>query len=212
MKLRSPATALLAASLAASLSAGALLTGATGAPAGAATGAAPVTVPDAVTLTTTQHREVDVLANDSDADGDALEVCRLGEVPAGLAVELWGSDEQRRVYIVAGEVGTYTVTYYACDFAHLTPGTLTVTVTEAPPVRVRVRKLAQRPGRLLVVNRTGFPVRFAWGAADIDEPEGRRSVRRRAVVTVRHRTIHWIAQSRRAGTFQTGTVAGIALP
>lgn len=185
-----------------------------GAPAYAAEGSAPITAPDRVTTQEGALKVVDVLANDTDADGDELVVCRMGDLPDGLEVvsgDLVGKDP-RSLAIFAGRPGTYAITYYACDFDYLTPGTLTVVVAKAPRIKVSVTKLAQRPGHLKVVNRSGFPVRFLWGSADERKPDGNVRVVRKAVITVQRRSIVWYAGSRRTADLDFGMVRGIALP
>lgn len=201
----------------AGLAAAALLTtGLAAAPATAADGSAPVTVADKVTLAESDYAELDLLANDSDPDGDELAICRFGDVPDGIGIETMSStsgDEDQSMVLVGGRrPGTYTVTYYACDFDHLTPGTLTVTVTKAPKVKVKVTKTA-KPGRLKVVNDSGFPVRFMWGSINEGKPDGSRMVRGKAVlIKVQRRSIVWVAAGRGASSYDAGVVRGITLP
>lgn len=187
-----------------------LTTGLTAAPATAADGAAPVTTPDRISLTQYGYSEVDLLANDSDPDGDELAICRVGELPDGL--EIMRMDEGGDVAVFGMKPGTFTVTYYACDFDYLTAGTLTVTVEKAPKVKVKVTKTA-KPGRLKVVNDSGFPVRFMWGSIDERKPDGSRVVRDKAVlIKVQRRSIIWVAAGRGEGSYDAGVVRGIKLP
>lgn len=200
------------------LTAAALLTtGLAAAPATAAEGSAPVTVADKVTVAQSDYAELDLLANDSDPDGDELAVCRFGDIPDAIRIEAMsstgGDDDLSLIMVTGARPGTYTVTYYACDFEHLTPGTLTVVVTKTPKVKVKVTKTS-KPGRLKVVNTSGFPVRFLWGSIDERKPDGTTVVRDKAVtVKVQRRSIIWIATGkRRPDSFAAGMVRGIKLP
>ncbi|WP_182523319.1 Ig-like domain-containing protein [Nocardioides dongkuii] len=191
-----------------------LLTGITGIvapPAGAAEGSAPVTADDELTVMTGGLGVVDVLANDTDPDGDDLAVCRLADVPQAL--EVIPSEDGELAVGARRRAGTWTITYYACDFDYLTPATLTVTVEKPLPVRVAVQKLPQRPGRLKVVNRSGFPVRFLWGSAQERRPDGAVRVRDRAVIVkVQRRSLVWAASGRPATTaVDRGVVRRIGL-
>src|ERR1044072_719910 len=94
----------------------------------AVTGSPPVTTPDSATVYQGGFTEVQPVNNDPDPDNDQLAICRLGtEHHRGLAVSFfdntWAVFAKRRA-----EPGTYTFTYYACDFSYLAPGTITVTV------------------------------------------------------------------------------------
>lgn len=191
-------------------------TAATLAPAQAADGTPPVAVADSTTMYPGTMKTVAVLANDSDADGDDLAVCRLEDVPDGLMVfeaisERDGQAESLK--ILALEAGTYTFTYFACDHDYLAEATVTVVVKKAPPMRIEVRKLANRPGKLRVVNRGTTRVLFMWGEWDAEKEDGKMSLARKSaeVITVRRRSIFWIAANRYA-SFRVGAVRGIALP
>lgn len=194
-----------------------LTTGLATAPATAAEGAAPVTVADNVTFRQDGYTDVDLLANDSDPDGDELALCRLGDIPKGLDLMIASyvtgdQDDNGTVFVSASKPGTYTVTYYACDFDYLTPGTLTVVVEKAPKIKVKVTKTA-KPGRLKVVNTSGFPIRFMWGSAQERKPDGATLVRDKAVVVkVQRRSIIWFAMNKRTGAVDGGVVRGIKLP
>ena len=98
--------------------------------------------------------ELQPVNNDHDPDNDQLALCRLGtEHYRGLQALFVGND----VAVFArqkAKPGTYTFTYYACDFSYLTPGTITVTVEAVP--KITVKKVARQarappghqPGRL----------------------------------------------------------------
>ena len=79
---------------------------------------------------------VNVLANDSDPQAQSLDVCRVDR--SGRAVSAWTQLDNTgfTVETSEGASGTYTVTYYACNDARLTPGTVTVHLRQAKPVRV----------------------------------------------------------------------------
>jgi len=185
----------------------------------AATGTAPTTAPDTVQVQEGETTIVDVLANDTDAEGDPLEVCRLGEVPAALFADVVPAADTRsrrkgQIFLgTVGAPGTYTLTYYACDLSYLTPATLTVQVVATPAVRVRVTKLDDRPGKLRVVNKSGFPVQLAWGSFQADAADGVVTVGRKTVIiTVRRPSIIWFAANKRRPSFDVGVVRGIRLP
>lgn len=176
----------------------------------AAGGSAPVTVGDRLEGRAGSLLEIAPLRNDSDADGDPLELCRLGTVPPGLEAELFDDDT---IMVVAARAGTYTLDYYACDFDHLTRGTITVVATPAAVISLRIRKLRQ-PGKLRVVNRSAFRVSFAWGSAEEDRADGSRWIRPggRVVISVRRPSIMWSAANLHQDVFKLGAVRGIRLP
>lgn len=162
----------------------------------AVTGSPPVTTPDAVTVYTGNVATLQPVNNDHDPDNDQLALCRVGdaEVP-GLLVESQGND----VAVLAkrrATPGTYTITYYACDFSYLTPGTITVTVAKLPSVKVT--KVAGHPGRLRVKNPADFSIRLLYGGRDENRPDGSIGVPAHSskVFTVHRTEIVWIAFSR----------------
>lgn len=175
----------------------------------ATTGSPPVTVNDAITITAGHSAEPDVLANDSDPDGDPLALCRLGRVPGGIDAEIF----QDQLMVFALKPGTYTVTYYACDYSYLTPGTLTVTVKAPPPLFAKVVK-GKWPGTIRVFNNGKFGFQFLWGSYKKRHADGRISVPAHTSVRVRVRrvSIVWIAVNERKGAFKAGITRGIALP
>ncbi|HWU23335.1 MAG TPA: Ig-like domain-containing protein [Nocardioides sp.] len=176
----------------------------------AATGSPPVAVDDAVTVTVGRPAQPDVLANDSDPDGDKLVVCRVSGVPAGVHADVIDG----RLTIFGLEPGTYSFTYYACDYSYLTPATVTVTVKAPPPVHLRVRKSDRRPGRLHVTNWGDFRLRFQWGSYKHAFPDGHVSIPAHTGVWVKVRRVSliWIASNYKRGAFRLGIVRGITLP
>lgn len=169
-----------------------------GAPAQAA-GSPPVTKPDRIKLQAGEGTNVDVLKNDTDADGDELEICRVTEPKRHRHMSVEVEDNELLIFASSRASGTYTVDYYACDFSTLTRGTVTVTVKKAPKVRVQVRKIASRPGKLRVTNKGNRQVAFIWGAItdrDSDEViDGERLVARKRsiVISVRRKAVLWVA-------------------
>lgn len=188
------------------------------APATAVPRSAPVTAPDTVSIARGSGELVDLLANDTDADGDELAVCRFGDVPRGLEMSTSTEPEegpgQVIVFAQRAKPGRYVVTYYACDFESLTPGTLTVVVTPNPMDRFKVRKLPNRPGKLRVVNRAPFAVSLAWGSIEEERPDGRLRIAADSVrvIDVRRPSLFWMAINMRREAFKLGVVRGIKLP
>jgi len=178
----------------------------------AVTGTPPVTTPDAVTVLQGNGAVVQPVNNDHDADNDVLAICRLGtEHYRGLDFGFFGNDWE--VFASpSAKPGTYTFTYYACDFSYLTPGTITVTVKALP--KISVKKVASRPGKLRVTNPAGFKIRFIYGSFKEDKPDGRVTIAKgaSAVIPVHRTRIDWIATNGPGDVFLgTGHVTGIKL-
>ncbi|GAB4009467.1 hypothetical protein GCM10028772_26390 [Nocardioides ultimimeridianus] len=169
----------------------------------------PVTVDDAVTLTAGGATQKDVLANDSDPDGDVLALCRLGKVPAALGADIFDG----KLMIFGADAGTYTLTYYACDYSYLTPGTVTITVKPRPRIYVKVVK-GVRPGTLRVINNGSFGFRYLWGSYKRQKADGQVSVPAHSSVRIRVRRVSviWFAMNEHKGAFKIGIVRGITLP
>jgi hypothetical protein len=202
--LRRTCTALVTTAVLALLGAGALAQPASAAP--------PVTVDDHVSMYPGASRAVDVVANDSDADGnDDLSVCRVAG--AGEHRHYFVGIEEGRLYVLLGPraTGEITITYYACDFETLTPGTLRISVKKVVPIRVT--KL-DRPGLLRVTNRNDARVRFMWGSFAEDRPDARVVVGAHDAVVIRvHRhRIDWVAALGRGNVLRIGHVRNIDLP
>jgi hypothetical protein len=178
----------------------------------AVTGSPPVTTPDAVTVLQGNGANVQPINNDHDADNDVLAICRLGpEHYKGLTADFFGYDWE--VFAKpSAKPGTYTFTYYACDFSYLTAGTITVTVEKLP--QIKVVKVASRPGRLRVTNPADMKVRFLYGSFKEDRPDGTLLLSRNssAVISVHRTRIDWVATNRRGDLFLgSGHVDGITL-
>ncbi|WP_193610789.1 Ig-like domain-containing protein [Nocardioides lijunqiniae] len=177
---------------------------------------APVTAPDAVTLWVGPQggfQSVNVLANDSDPQGDELQVCRVAETSSRHVMAVASGGTLMLGAMPRAKPGTYQVTYYACDLDYLTPGTLTVTVKKVKPVRVT--KIAGRPGKLRVVNPNERKVVVLWGGKNEKRPDGRLGLAagKRAVITVKRERILWIAYIPRIFVLAgEGTVRNITLP
>jgi len=154
----------------------------------AATGSPPVTHPDSVTIRAGEGTVIDPVDNDSDPDGDSLQVCRLGpDLPRALSQT---SIQDGDLTVVAGRHarGTYQLTYYACDASYLTAGTVTVTV-KPPAQTFDIRPVGEAPpGRIRLVNtykRQTF--RCQWHALDSEKIEGHVKVKPLTTVTIQVR-------------------------
>jgi Bacterial Ig domain len=178
----------------------------------AVTGGPPATTPDAVTVLPANTVALHPVNNDHDPDNDLLALCRLGtEHYKALAVDFFG-DELDVFAKPHAKPGTYTFTYYACDYSYLVPGTVTVTVKELP--EIAVKKITNRPGALRVTNTADMTMRFLYGSFNEDQPDGSLVVAKGDTVVIAvHRTrIDWIATSRRGDVFLgSGHVTGIKL-
>lgn len=159
-----------------------------------------------------QFRSIDVLANDSDPDGDELAVCRIQADPddATYATETDG----RRIEVWTGEDPgeDLVIHYWVCDFETLVPATLTISFRELHPIEVT--KLG-RPGLLRVRNDNVRPVRFLYGSFRNERPDGRVTVpvEGSVVIRVHRRKIDWIAFFPRGGVLVgIGHVRRIDLP
>jgi Big-like domain-containing protein len=178
----------------------------------AVTGSPPVTTPDSGTVFQGGFTELQPVNNDHDPDNDQLAICRLGTEHYGglqaLFVENdWAVFAKRRA-----KPGTYTFTYYACDFSYLTPGTITITVEALP--KITVKKIASNPGHLRVTNPSDFKVRFLWGSFKEDRPDGRLIIDKDSavVIAVSRTRIDWVASDRKGELFfVSGHVSGIKL-
>lgn len=181
---------------------------------GSAQAAPPVVVDDTMTIHgNTVHFLDQLLANDSDPDGDELAICRMKEVMNNKVVftNLLGFP----ILAAAPKTsGTFTFTYYACDFETLVPGTLTVHVKPAAKANLKVTKLPKRPGKVKVTNRSGFPLDFSWGHATEELPDKRVRIAKKStkVITVRRTAIAWEAYNERNGAEKSGFLRGIKLP
>ena len=179
---------------------------------------APVTKNDRVVVRGGGVVLADVLANDSDPNGDRLEICRL-EIPDGVPLNngstlllVGDSDEDFPEPLVVSAdrftPGRYEITYYACDLDYLTPATVTVIVKRTRPVRAR--KVG--PHAVRFTNPDNRPVRvfyadgrLAGEGATVRLPAG---ASKRVRVDVR--SIWWFASARDGGQAGQGTVRGLA--
>ncbi len=152
----------------------------------------------------------DVLANDSDPDGDELAICRLGDFDE----ERYFIDiEDGKLFVFAFEDASedLVLTYYACDFETLVPATLTVSFRAIEPMRIV--KL-DRPGRLRVINDNNRFVKFLYGNFHEDKPDGRARILpgESVVIPVHRRKIDWVAYFGNGVLVGFGHVRGIELP
>jgi subtilisin family serine protease len=97
--------------------------------------AAPVATDDAAETTTDSEVKVDVLVNDTDANGDPLTVTNLTQPAAGGGSAAYSDADKTVTYTAPATPGTYSFTYTANDgTSDSNIATATVTVTEpAPP-------------------------------------------------------------------------------
>ena len=199
--------ALLTSALAAALGAAAL---AAVPAAEAAVGGPPVTAPDSVTVSQGNFAAVLPIKNDHDPDNDLLTICRLGtEHYKGLEVGFFG-DEFDVGASTKAKPGTYTFTYYTCDYSYLVPGTITVTVEKLPEIKV----VPAGVGKIRVKNPFDFKIRFLYGSFKEGSPDGKVLIAPKGkVVLPVHRTkIDWVAYNRKGTIFcGTGHVTGIKL-
>jgi hypothetical protein len=178
----------------------------------AVTGSPPVTTPDSGKVFQGSFAEVQPVNNDHDPDNEQLALCRLGteHYPGLQAFFLendWSVFAKRRA-----KPGTYTFTYYACDFSYLTSGTITITVEALP--KVSVKKIASNPGHLRVTNPADLTIRFSYGSFNEDRPDGSLTIGKdsSAVISVHRTRIDWVATDRQGVLFfVTGHVSGIKL-
>ena len=191
-----------------------LVTGLAAVPAAqAVTGSPPVTTPDSGTMYPGNAVFLSPANNDHDPDNDALTICRLGdEHYRGLETDFVGNDWAvfSRPSV---KPGTYTFTYYACDFSYLSAGTITITVEAAP--NITVKKIASQPGKLRVTNPADIKIRFLYGSFREDSPDGSIVIDKGASIVIPvHRTrIDWIAYNRKGDVYLgTGKVLNIKLP
>jgi hypothetical protein len=173
----------------------------------------PVTVDDETSVFPGSYTSVDVLANDSDPDGNEdLTVCRIEGDTRRISAVFQESEGTVDLLVTRrAKPGVHTITYYACDFETLVPATLTVTVLPVP--KVRVTKLDGRPGKLKVKNPADVRILFLFGSFREEEPDGVLRVRKNSskVFTVRRTRIDWIALGK-TGFYVRGRVKNIQLP
>lgn len=181
--------------------------------------AAPVTAADAASMYAGNLVEVEPLANDTDADGDDLAICRVAESSYKRVDLVPAFDEEGQpadtLLLFAGvkaEPGTYTFTYYACDFETLVPGTITLTINEPPAITAKA--LPGKPGKIKVKNPADFKIRFLYGSFKEPNPDGVVRIARNSsvVLTVRRTRIDWIAYSRKGEFLLRGKIENIVLP
>ncbi len=171
----------------------------------------PVTVDDTLDLDGSSGGVAEVLANDTDPDGDELAICRV-TVPEDIPLYVDAVEDVVYVQSLENTTATYEITYYACDFEHLTAGTLTINVSQVPEVRA---KKLQRPGRLKFTNPGEKRVVVLYGNRNEDRPDGRVGIapKSSAKVTVFRKRIYYIAFVRRTGSLVgEGFIKNIKLP
>ncbi|GAB2973470.1 Ig-like domain-containing protein [Nocardioides montaniterrae] len=179
------------------------------APAGAVTGSPPIPGDDHYTLRAGQLRSVNLLLNDADPDGDNLAICRVRNVPKQLFVDVEG----RHAYLGGSEPGTFTFTYYACDYSYLVPATVTVTVLP-PPRMAPLVHASIHPGKVRVANRGQRGFHFLFGSFKASKPDGEAYVAPHTskLVAVRRTSLVWVAMNTAIGYYKVGVVRGVKIP
>ncbi|GAB3262555.1 Ig-like domain-containing protein [Nocardioides dilutus] len=181
--------------------------------------AAPVTVADTASMYPGNIVEVAPLANDTDADGDDLAICRIAESSYKRVSLIAGFDEEGQpsetLLLISGtraKPGTYTFTYYACDFETLVAGTITLTINEPPAITAKA--LPGKPGKIKVKNPADFKIRFLYGSFKEPNPDGVVRIARNSsvILTVRRTRIDWIALTRKGEFLVRGKIENIVLP
>ena len=176
-----------------------------------ATAAPPVVKNDHKWIYPGSFRSIDVLANDSDADGDELAICRV-ETPDDAEYFAEEEDGKLAVYVPEDPGEDIVIHYYVCDFETLVPATLTLSFREIHPIKIT--KL-DRPGLLRVRNDNSRVVRFLYGSFRNERPDGRTRVfpNDSVVIRVHRHTIDWLAYFPRGGILVgIGHVRRIELP
>lgn len=180
------------------------------APSAQAAGGPPTTAPDSARVYQGNFVAVYPIKNDHDPDNDLLTICRLGtERYKGIDVGYVG-DELDVGTSPRVKPGSYTFTYYTCDYDYLVAGTVTVDVVELPEIKVTQ---AGR-GQIKVKNPFDFKIRFLYGSFSQGAPDGKVLIapKGRAVLPVHRERIDWVAYNRKGTLFcGTGQVKGIEL-
>lgn len=208
--------------------------------------APPVTAPDRLTVAQDGAGVAQVLANDTDpadSSGAGLAVCRASVPPhsglvaipvsSGSFFVVFRSAATRspslptNLFVAArrhARVGTYDVTYQACNDRYLTPGTVQVRVV--PDRTVRAHRTG-RPGVVRFVNPSRAPVHVvvrdaaqhgpatqAWYGTSVHPTPGPVVARFRLPAGTTHRlrvdttAVSWSATGRHRATYG-GVVLGI---
>jgi hypothetical protein len=181
-----------------------------GSPAQAATGSPPTTAPDTVSVYQGNFVAVFPVKNDHDPDNDLLTICRLGtEHYKGIDAGNFG-DEFDVGTSPNVKPGSYTFTYYTCDYSYLVPGTITVNVVKLPEIKVTP---AGR-GQIKVKNPFDFKIRFLYGSFAEGSPDAKVLIgpKATAILPVQREKIDWVAYNRKGTLFcGTGHLKGISL-
>ena len=90
----------------------------------------------------------------------------------------------------------------------------TTALPEAPTVKIKLVKLAKRPGKVRVVNNSAFSLTFAWGHAKRNKADGKVFLAKKSsrVIRVRRTDILWVAANKKRGASDLGYLQGIKLP
>ncbi|GAA4364967.1 Ig-like domain-containing protein [Nocardioides caricicola] len=129
---------------------------------------APVVVDDEITMWPGERTEIDVIANDSDPNGDDLALCRVPSVygpdgeedrPVVIYDRSWLLGPPGVLQVATDRLaeGTHVLEYYVCNHTRLTLAHLTVTIRPVQPVDVVPDRV---PDRILVTNHNDQTIRF----------------------------------------------------
>ncbi len=121
----------------------------------------PVTTPDSVHLWAGGQLPVDVLGNDSDPQGQPLDLCRGDTYGPGAAPAVWGYPTYDGTFSLSateGATGDHVLNYYACNSGRMDPGTVTVHIERAAPLVVH--RVKGHPHRVHLFNPDPGPATF----------------------------------------------------
>lgn len=176
---------------------------------------APVTAADTISLRADNPKVVNVLANDTDPNGDELAICRV-EVPDDVPLAAAFVDADLLVMAARNQTGTYEITYWACDHDYLTPATVTVHVTKVKPPKpatpIKATKVAGHAGRVKFTNPGGKPVVVLFGSRKEDKADGQVALKPHTSKTIstERTNLFYVAYVRSTGALAGhGTVRGI---
>lgn len=136
-------------------------------------------VPDSKDFTVYQgeYRLVSPLANDVVPEGVDVQVCRFQEPDPTYGIVQRVDNYTLAVYVnpdAMPEGGTFTFRYWNCDETDMSESTVTITVKQTLPVKVRkLRRDGQVvPGKLVAVNPNDVRAHVVYGSYRRPQPDG----------------------------------------